>query len=40
MVNLSQGIDKLLSGQKKITQEIKQVRRLQQDQLVSVFSCH
>jgi hypothetical protein len=40
MVNLSQGIDKLLEGQSKISEEIRKVRELQYDQLVSVLdSC-
>ena len=37
MVNLSQGIDKLLVGQDKISLQIKQVRKLQQQQLVGTL---
>lgn len=37
MVNLSQGIDKMFKEQIKIAQEIKQVRKIQQKQLVSIL---
>ena len=39
MVNLSQGIDKLLAGQEKISLQIKQVRKLQQQQLVGTLDA-
>jgi hypothetical protein len=36
MVNLSQGIDKLLKGQSKLSLEIKKVQKLQHRQLVCI----